>query len=127
MTSHSLVLAVFGLGGGELMIILAIFLLLFGGAKLPALARGLGQSIKEFKKAAKEDDRLPRKRSRRKPRRSSRPATAELRPCRTCLLPDARSARVGQTSRSRPHDRGRGGMTTARFDRPAQQDRHFPR
>jgi sec-independent protein translocase protein TatA len=56
MTSHSLVLAVFGLGGGELMIILAIFLLLFGGAKLPGLARGLGQSIKEFKKAAKEED-----------------------------------------------------------------------
>ncbi|SDS39713.1 twin-arginine translocase TatA/TatE family subunit [Opitutus sp. GAS368] len=49
-------LAVFGLGGPELMIILVIILLLFGGAKLPALAKGLGQSVKEFKKAAKEEE-----------------------------------------------------------------------
>lgn len=46
---------IFGLGGTELIIILVIILLLFGGAKLPALAKGLGQSIKEFKKAAKDD------------------------------------------------------------------------
>jgi sec-independent protein translocase protein TatA len=44
------------LGGQELLIILVIILILFGGAKLPALARGLGQSMKEFKKAAKEED-----------------------------------------------------------------------
>jgi len=47
---------IFGLGGPELMIILVIILLMFGGAKLPALAKGLGQSIKEFKKAAKDGD-----------------------------------------------------------------------
>ena len=47
--------AVFGIGGSELILILAILLLLFGGSKLPSLARGLGQSIKEFKKAAKDD------------------------------------------------------------------------
>ena len=50
------VAGIFGLGGSELMIILVIILLLFGGAKLPALAKGLGQSVKEFKKAAKEND-----------------------------------------------------------------------
>ncbi|HNW41829.1 MAG: Sec-independent protein translocase protein TatA [Verrucomicrobia bacterium ADurb.Bin122] len=44
-----------GLGGTELIVILVIVLLLFGGAKLPSLARGLGQSIKEFKKASKEE------------------------------------------------------------------------
>ena len=47
--------AAFGIGGSELLIILALALLLFGGTKLPALARGLGQSVKEFKKASKDD------------------------------------------------------------------------
>jgi len=57
MSLLSLPLAgIFGLGGTELIIILVIILLLFGGAKLPSLARGLGQSIKEFKNAAKDDD-----------------------------------------------------------------------
>jgi sec-independent protein translocase protein TatA len=44
------------LGGQELLIILLIILLLFGGSKLPALARGLGQSVKEFKKASQSDE-----------------------------------------------------------------------
>ena len=54
--SLALPFAAFGLGGSELLIILAIILLLFGGAKLPALAKGLGQSVKEFKKAANENE-----------------------------------------------------------------------
>lgn len=49
------VAGIFGLGGPELIIILIILLLLFGGSKLPSLAKGLGQSIKEFKSAAKDD------------------------------------------------------------------------
>ena len=57
MTSFSEIFAgVFGLGAPELILILVILLVLFGGAKLPALAKGLGQSVKEFKKAAKEVD-----------------------------------------------------------------------
>jgi sec-independent protein translocase protein TatA len=40
----------------ELLIVLIIVLILFGGAKLPGLAKGLGQSIKEFKKASRSDD-----------------------------------------------------------------------
>ncbi len=48
--------AVLGLGGGEIVLILAVVLLFFGGSKLPGLARGLGQSIKEFKKASRGDD-----------------------------------------------------------------------
>ncbi|MBM3872983.1 MAG: twin-arginine translocase TatA/TatE family subunit [Verrucomicrobia bacterium] len=53
MTSASL-LAVFGLGGPELLLILAVVLLLFGAKKLPELAKGLGRSVKEFKKATNE-------------------------------------------------------------------------
>lgn len=52
---------ILGLGGPELLLILVILLLLFGGAKLPSLARGLGQSIKEFKNAAKDDPVEPKK------------------------------------------------------------------
>lgn len=40
----------FGLPGGyELLIVAVIFLLLFGGAKLPSLMRNMGRSINEFK------------------------------------------------------------------------------
>jgi len=57
MTSSSAIFAgVFGLGAPELILILVILLVLFGGSKLPSLAKGLGQSVKEFKKAAKEID-----------------------------------------------------------------------
>lgn len=55
MSLATLVLAL-GLGSTELLVILALALLLFGGSKLPGLARGLGQSIKEFKKASKDED-----------------------------------------------------------------------
>jgi sec-independent protein translocase protein TatA len=48
-------LAFMGVGPTELIVILVILLLLFGGSKLPSLAKGLGQSIKEFKNAAKDD------------------------------------------------------------------------
>src|ERR1700685_1241041 len=41
-------------GGWEIVLILAVILLLFGSKKLPELAKGLGQGIKEFKKATRE-------------------------------------------------------------------------
>jgi sec-independent protein translocase protein TatA len=40
------------LGAFELLIIVAIVLLLFGGKKIPELMRGLGKGMHEFKKAA---------------------------------------------------------------------------
>lgn len=42
------------LGTGELLVILAIVLLVFGGAKLPQLARSLGRAQKEFKEGLSE-------------------------------------------------------------------------
>ena len=46
--------SLFNLAGPDLLIILLIVLLLFGAKKLPELARGLGQAIKEFQKAKDE-------------------------------------------------------------------------
>jgi len=47
--------AIFNFGGMELLLILFIVLLLFGAKRLPELAKGLGQSVKEFKKASQDD------------------------------------------------------------------------
>ena len=43
------------LGIQELMVILGIAVLLFGGRKIPELAKGLGEGIREFKEAMKGD------------------------------------------------------------------------
>jgi len=43
-------------GGFELVAILAVVLLLFGGKKIPELMKGLGTGIKNFKSAVKEDE-----------------------------------------------------------------------
>jgi len=40
--------------GPELLIVLAVILVLFGGSQLPKLARGLGSAQKEFKKGLEE-------------------------------------------------------------------------
>lgn len=50
---------IMGLGGPELLLIFAVLLLLFGGAKLPELAKGLGKSIKEFKHASRDEPESP--------------------------------------------------------------------
>ena len=43
------------LGLPEILVILAVVLLLFGGKKIPELMKGLGSGIKEFKNAAKDE------------------------------------------------------------------------
>jgi len=45
------------IGTTEWLVIALIILLLFGGKKIPELFRGLGESIKEFKKASKDSDK----------------------------------------------------------------------
>ncbi len=44
-----------GFGTQELVIILVILVFLFGGSRLPQMAKGLGESVKNFKKAVNED------------------------------------------------------------------------
>ncbi|MEC8610221.1 MAG: twin-arginine translocase TatA/TatE family subunit [Bacteroidota bacterium] len=46
----------FAIGWPQIVLIVAIVLILFGGKKLPELMRGLGRGMKEFKDATKEID-----------------------------------------------------------------------
>lgn len=48
----------FGLGTPELLVILVIVLVLFGANRLPEIGRGIGQAIKNFKKATSEPDEI---------------------------------------------------------------------
>jgi len=50
------ILLFFGLGGQEVLLIALVVLLLFGGAKIPELMRGLGKGVKSFKEGMKEVD-----------------------------------------------------------------------
>jgi len=44
----------FGIGAQELLLILFIVLILFGAKRVPDLAKGLGNAVREFRKATKE-------------------------------------------------------------------------
>ena len=46
----------FGLGGQEILLIALVVLLLFGGAKIPELMRGMGKGVRSFKEGMKEVD-----------------------------------------------------------------------
>ncbi len=46
------------LGFQELLLIFLVVLLLFGAKKLPDLAKGMGQALREFRKAAKETEEI---------------------------------------------------------------------
>lgn len=49
------------IGPQELIVVLVVVVLLFGGQKIPELMKGLGKGIKEFKNASKTDDEEPKK------------------------------------------------------------------
>lgn len=55
MTSYVLLWAL--PGGPEMILIILALVLLFGGRKIPELMKGLGQGMKEFKKARNEGDK----------------------------------------------------------------------
>ena len=48
----------FGLGATELIIILVIVIVLFGGSRLPEIGKGIGEAIKNFKKSTAEDPEI---------------------------------------------------------------------
>ncbi|MDQ2900807.1 MAG: twin-arginine translocase TatA/TatE family subunit [Acidobacteriota bacterium] len=49
-----------GLGMPELLVILGVGVLLFGGKKIPELAKGLGEGIRSFKTSLKEEEATPK-------------------------------------------------------------------
>ncbi len=53
----NIIASLFNLAGPDLIVILLIVLLLFGSKKLPELAKGMGQAVKEFNKAKDEIER----------------------------------------------------------------------
>ena len=54
---HTIIAGV--LGGTEIMVVVIVALVLFGARKRPEFAKGLGQAVKEFKKASHEDSDPP--------------------------------------------------------------------
>ena len=52
--THNFLLMFFNLGTGEIIAIVLIILLLFGGRKIPELMRGLGKGVKSFKQGMNE-------------------------------------------------------------------------
>lgn len=48
----------FGLGIGELLVILVIVMIIFGAGKLPDIGEGLGRGIRNFRKAVKTPDEI---------------------------------------------------------------------
>ncbi len=54
MSSLNFVLLFLGLGGSELLMIMLVVLLLFGGKKIPELMRGLGKGVRSFKDGMKD-------------------------------------------------------------------------
>jgi sec-independent protein translocase protein TatA len=48
----------FGLGIGELLVVLVIVMIIFGAGKLPELGEGLGRGIRSFRKAVKAPDEI---------------------------------------------------------------------
>ena len=69
----------FGMGAQELMIILVIVLVLFGGSKLPDLAKSLGKSMKEFKKGIATEEEPASK-----PEPAASASAAPARVCGSC-------------------------------------------
>ncbi len=56
----SLIIIAGVIGPWQIVLIVAVALLMFGGKKIPELMSGIGKGMKDFKKAIKEDDETPK-------------------------------------------------------------------
>ena len=91
----------------ELIIVLLIILLVFGGAKLPKLARSLGQAQKEFKSGLSEDVEDEESPSSKRSRVERSDCSDKLNPARvTCMLNNQSTDRCPRSSDDR-HRRDR--------------------
>ena len=89
-------LAFMNIGGQELIFILLIILILFGAKKLPELARGMGQAVKEFQKAKDEfSDELHKA-------EKSEPAKPDVRSAQA-TVPRIESAPAGSATQPDPN------------------------
>jgi sec-independent protein translocase protein TatA len=57
MSSPTALFLIAGLGTQEILLIAVVALVLFGGKKIPELAKGLGEGIRNFKQSVKEEDK----------------------------------------------------------------------
>jgi sec-independent protein translocase protein TatA len=57
MTTLPMFLLIGAIGPWQIVLIVVVLLLLFGGKKIPELMRGLGQGMKEFKDASRQDEK----------------------------------------------------------------------
>ncbi len=84
---NTTIFAMLGLSGGELILIAVVALVLFGANKIPTFMKGLGQGIKEFKKASGDvQNELERAMHEEPPRRQSPPPPVEP-PATSASLP----------------------------------------
>lgn len=80
--------AMLGLSGGELILIAVVALVLFGANKIPTFMKGLGQGIKEFKKASGDvQNELERAMHEEPPRRPPAPPAAPAAPAAPASAP----------------------------------------
>ena len=90
-------------GGWEIVLILAVVLILFGAKKLPELAKGLGQGIKEFKKASREVQEEINSAVEAEPEPPRKTSYTNAKPLPEAAKPESETASAVQQSSKEPH------------------------